>query len=141
LLLQPPVFPVKTNPPHTWKHTTPSTETAFFFFKQKTAYEISIPREPTEAAPVLIAPPPPEPVVPPAPPPPPPGPKVGDKIGFIQLPPKAGPRTADKVAPVKLPARPVEPKKTDFTKRGDIRGIRGVPTAPAGPAVPAARLP
>ena len=141
VLLPEPGVLVTPPPPPTVAAPSPATGTATAMVEAKAASEISIPREPTEAAPVLIAPPPPEPVVPPAPPPPPPGPKVGDKIGFIQLPPKAGPRPADKVAPVKLPARPVEPKKTDFTKRGDIRGIRGVPTAPAGPAVPAARLP
>src|SRR6266705_3445216 len=43
-----------------------------------------------------------------APPPPPQGPKVGDKVGFIQLPAKPGPKPADKT-PVKLPSRPVEP--------------------------------
>src|SRR6266704_2811956 len=60
-------------------------------------------------------------------PPPPPGPKVGDKVGFIQLPPKPGPKPVEKAAAPKLPPRPVEARKTGFTKRGDIRGIRGAP--------------
>src|SRR5882724_31664 len=68
------------------------------------------------------------------------GPKVGDKVGFIQLPPKPGPKPAEKAVPVKLPSRPVEPRRTDFTKRGDIRSFRGAP-APSGPSVPGARFP
>src|SRR5882724_7556521 len=69
------------------------------------------------------------------------GPKVGDKVGFIQLPPKPGPKPAEKAVPVKLPSRPVEPRRTDFTKRGDIRSVRGAPIPPAGPAVHGARIP
>src|SRR5262249_50219562 len=45
---------------------------------------------------------------PPAPPPPPPvpaGPKVGDKVGFIQLPTKPAPKVEEKFAP-KPPPRP-----------------------------------
>src|SRR6185436_18053428 len=45
-----------------------------------------------------------------------------------------------KSAPVKLPPRPVEPKRTDFNKRGDIRGLRGSPVAPAGPSVPGTKF-
>ena len=36
---------------------------------------------------------------------------------------------------MKLPQRPAEPRRTEFTKRGDIRSVRG-PSAPAGPSVP-----
>jgi translation initiation factor IF-2 len=67
--------------------------------------------------PPIEAPPAPEPVEakapsieipvappqPPAPPPLPPGPKVGDKVGFIQLPSKPAPRPPEKPAP-----RPVQ---------------------------------
>ncbi len=60
---------------------------------------------------------------PPAPPVPT-GPKVGDKVGFIQLPPKPGPKPVEKPGAVKLPSRP-EPKRPDFGKRGDIRSVRG----------------
>src|SRR5207249_3280485 len=67
------------------------------------------------------------------------GPKVGDKVGFIQLPTKPGPKPADKTQ-VKLPPRPVETRRTDFTKRGDIRSFRGAP-APSGPSVPGAKFP
>jgi len=90
--------------------------------------------------------PPPVPAVPEviakeeAPPPVPAGPKVGDKVGFIQLPPKPGSKPVEKAAPVKLPQRPVEPRRTDFNKRGDIRGLRGSPVAPSGPAVPGTKF-
>src|SRR5581483_334502 len=70
------------------------------------------------------------------------GPKLGDKVGFVQLPPKPGPKLPDKVGTsgVKLPPRPPEPRRTDFTKRGDIRSVRG-PGAPTGPSVPGAKFP
>ncbi len=77
----------------------------------------------------------PEPVAPPPPPPPPEpvGPKVGDKVGFIQLPPKPGAKT-----PVaKATARAGE-KKPEF-KRGEIRTVRGAP-APGGPTMPGTKL-
>jgi len=65
--------------------------------------------------------------------------KVGDKVGFIQLPQKVKP--AEKPAQVKLPPRPVEPRRMDFNKRGDIRGLRGAPVAPSGPSVPGTKFP
>jgi translation initiation factor IF-2 len=76
-----------------------------------------------------------------APPPAPAGPKVGDKVGFIQLPSKPAPKPPEKVANIKLPARPVEPKTTDFNKRGDIRTVRSPYGAPAAarPAPPGAK--
>jgi translation initiation factor IF-2 len=84
----------------------------------------------------------PEPVpeLPLPPPPPPPGPKVGDKVGFIQLRPRPSARAAEKPSGVKLPARPTEQRRTEFARRGDIRILRGT-TAPAGPAMPGAKLP
>jgi translation initiation factor IF-2 len=57
-------------------------------------------------SPVLIQPSPlPEPKIeiPPPPPLPPPGPRVGDKIGFIQLAPRPGQRSSEKPGAVKLP--------------------------------------
>ena len=85
-------------------------------------------------------PPPPPPVTPakPATPPPPPKPKVGEKVGFIQLPQKPVAKPAEKPAG-KFPQRQPEGKKTDFGKRGDIRGVRGGTTAPAGPSMPGAK--
>ena len=79
------------------------------------------------------------PPLPPAPPEPQ-GPKLGDKVGFIQLPPKPGPKVPEKVSPVKPPPRPAEPRRTEFTRRGDIRSMRGAP-APSGPAVAGAKFP
>ncbi|HTL15813.1 MAG TPA: translation initiation factor IF-2, partial [Patescibacteria group bacterium] len=95
--------------------------------------------------PISQPPPPPAPIAQPAPaaPPPPPepvGPKLGDKVGFVQLPPKPGAKLPEKPPGVKLPPRPPEPRRTEFTKRGDIRSVRG-PGAPAGPAVPGTRIP
>jgi len=83
--------------------------------------------------------PPPEVVAKETPPAVPAGPKVGDKVGFIQLPQKVKP--AEKPAQVKLPPRPVEPRRMDFNKRGDIRGLRGAPVAPSGPSVPGTKFP
>jgi translation initiation factor IF-2 len=54
--------------------------------------------------------------------------------------PKPGPRASDKPISPKLPSRPTEPRRTEFNRRGDIRGIRGATAAPAGPAMPGARF-
>ncbi|MGO8927721.1 MAG: translation initiation factor IF-2 [Limisphaerales bacterium] len=101
------------------------------------------PRGAADAA--VSAPPPetkPEPVVeapasPPPPPAPPAGPKVGDKIGFIQLPPRPGARAGERAA--KGPARVPDQRKTEFTRRGNIRSVRGGTIAPAGPSMPGAK--
>jgi translation initiation factor IF-2 len=86
------------------------------------------------------------PAAPPSPPPPPPGPKVGDKVGFIQLPQRPGPKTPDKSGAPKLPPRPTDTGRTEFSRRGDIRSVRalqppGRATGPGGRAAvpPAAR--
>ena len=73
-------------------------------------------------------------------PPPPAGPKVGDKVGFIQLPTKPAPKVEEKFGGQKPPARPPEQRKTDFTKRGDIRTVR-TGTAPAAPTMPGPKFP
>jgi translation initiation factor IF-2 len=65
---------------------------------------------------------------------------VGDKVGFIHLPPKPGARAGDKPGGARLPARAPETRKTEFTRRGDIRSVRGGAAAPAGPAMPGARV-
>ncbi|MGB8369956.1 MAG: translation initiation factor IF-2 [Limisphaerales bacterium] len=104
---------------------------------------------------VVIKTPPPEPPKPevkeepppvveaPKPPPPPPkpaGPKVGEKVGFIQLPTRPPPRTGDKAGSVKLPpARQSTPQKTE--PRQAHRPTAGHQTAPpsreaAKPAAP-----
>ena len=71
---------------------------------------------PGQTAPVEIPPPP-------APPAQPPPPKMGDKVGFIQLPSKpAAPRVGDKVGSIKLPGRPGAPAVSDAGRgRGDQR--------------------
>jgi translation initiation factor IF-2 len=62
---------------------------------------------------------------------------LGDKVGFIQLPPKPGAKPPEK--PVfKAPQRQAEPRRTDFTKRGDIRSVRPTP-APGTPSARAAQ--
>ncbi len=75
---------------------------------------------------------------PPAPPPPPPGPKVGDKVGFIQLPTKLVAKAGDKAGATKIP-RPLEGKKPELPKWREIRGVRGA-TAPSRPGVAGTRL-
>ncbi len=105
------------------------------------AKEPPTPVQPEPAAQVL-EPPAAAPAPAPLPPPPPPapvGPKVGDKVGFIHLPPKPGPKPVDKPGGVKLPPRPAEPRRTEFSKRGDIRSVRGAP-APTGPSFGGARF-
>jgi translation initiation factor IF-2 len=68
------------------------------------------------------------------------GPKVGDKVGFIQLPTKPAPKPPEKPAAVKLPARPGDGRGgTEFTRRGDIRSVRSPYGAPARGTTPAAR--
>jgi len=94
---------------------------------------------PTGASGIVVVEPPPAPKAeppveePPSPPPPPPGPKVGDKVGFIQLRPKPG--------PARPTARVPEQRKTDFVRRGDTRIIRGpAAAATAGTASSGGRL-
>jgi len=76
---------------------------------------------------------PPPPAEPPAPPPPPVpvGPKVGDKVGFIQLPTKPAPRAPERPGPAaaKPPQRPgIPPARSPEPQRpgrpGDFRGSR-----------------
>src|SRR5262245_50845586 len=106
------------------------------------------PAQPPVAESPIFAPPPKpdlEPIakLPPHPPPPPtpPRPKLGDNVAFIQLPPLPRPKLPEKPAPLKGAPRPAEPRRTDFSNRGDIRSVRGGTAAPAGPAVPGARIP
>src|SRR6186713_2286152 len=96
----------------------------------------SPPEEPVIATPeraevveAKVPPPVEQPPVPPPPPPMPAGPKVGDKVGFIQLPTKPAPRAPEKPAggarPVQrpgMPARGPEPQRGG--RPGDGRGMR-----------------
>ncbi|HKS37967.1 MAG TPA: translation initiation factor IF-2 N-terminal domain-containing protein, partial [Verrucomicrobiae bacterium] len=77
----------------------------------------------------------------PAVPPPPPAPRVGEKVGFIQLPQKPAPKIGAKVGAVKLPPKPVAPARPG--RPGD-RPVFAPPhagkpetKAPAQPAAPA----
>jgi len=78
------------------------------------------------------------------PPPPikPAGPKVGDKVGFIQLPSRPAPREAEKGGGVKLPpSRPGAPQRSDsrrqFQRSRDGRQAPPPAREPAKPAAPA----
>lgn len=105
-----------------------------------------------------------EPVAPPPPPPPPApaGPKVGDKVGFIQLAPKPAPKPPEKPTGQKFPPKPAQQQqhprsgqqqfrgpqqqqprqdRPDLSRRGgDIRGFRGGPAAPGGPLLPGQKV-
>ncbi|HEX7469949.1 MAG TPA: translation initiation factor IF-2 N-terminal domain-containing protein, partial [Verrucomicrobiae bacterium] len=110
---------------------------------------------PIEEKVVFITAPPPEPPKPevkeepspvveaPKPPPPPPkpaGPKVGEKVGFIQLPTRPQPRAGDKAGPGRpSPSRQGGPQRTDFRQpfQRSFGGRQSAPPArePAKPAV------
>jgi translation initiation factor IF-2 len=83
--------------------------------------------------------PPPVVVEPPKPPPPPPkpaGPKIGEKVGFIQLPSRPQPRVGDRAGAGKPPpARPAGAGKPEFRTAHRLPGGRSV----APPAKPAAK--
>ncbi|TAL03725.1 MAG: translation initiation factor IF-2, partial [Verrucomicrobia bacterium] len=90
---------------------------------------------PAEPAPVAKAPEPPKPAAPiiPPKPPEPHKPKVGEKVGFINLGTRApASRPAEKTPPAR-PAGRSDGARTDFARRGDQRGGRG--PAPAGAPV------
>ena len=106
-------------------------------------------------------------IPPPAPklPPPPALPKLGEKVGFVNLPTRPGaPKPGEKPGAVKPPTGPArrpEPGRTEFARRGDNRGDsrnfrggpggqggrapatpqRGGPSKPAEPPVPKISLP
>ncbi|MDB6025240.1 MAG: infB [Verrucomicrobiales bacterium] len=73
-------------------------------------------------APEVVAPPA-EPAAPAAPEVPvvPAGPKLGDKVGFIQLPQKPQPKVVEKPGAMKFPPRATQPGRPDFQRRGDSR--------------------
>src|SRR5437660_3798423 len=139
--------PARPHEPIVLVTATPATEVAL---KQETgtATATGLLEPPSEAAsvslPPIEAPHPvePEPVAEAAPPPPPVplGPKVGDKVGFIQLPTKPAAKAGEKPGSVKLPSRPVESRTTEF-KRGDIRTVRSPYAPPGRPAAPSAKFP
>src|SRR6202453_1564416 len=90
----------------------------------------------------VIPPPPvveaPKVAAPPSPPPPPAVPKIGDKVGFVQLAPKPAPRQPQ---PSGRPAPSGPPQgRPDFQRRGDIRGVRGAPAPPSAQPLPGQKL-
>ncbi|HVU08287.1 MAG TPA: translation initiation factor IF-2 [Verrucomicrobiae bacterium] len=114
---------------------------------------ISAPPPPPEPPPqikieakVEVTPPPPVVEKPKSVPPPPTGPKVGEKVGFIQLPSRPqSPRLGEKIGSVKLPpSRPGasqprrdEPRGRDFQRDRDNRPPqRQQPQKPSAPAQP-----
>ena len=130
----------------TQAETTTATATATLEGEPPSDVEAKEAAEPVAATAIAEPPPPvqppPPPVAPVKPvlPPQPPKPKVGEKVGFIQLPQKPAPKPAEKPA-AKFPQRQPEGRKTEFIKRGDIRGVRGGTAAPAGPSMPGAKGP
>ena len=100
--------------------------------------EAPAPAEPVPpSAPVVEKP---KPVVPPPLPPKPAGPKLGEKVGFIQLPQKPAPKTGDTRGDTRFTPRPGEQPRGDFNRRGDIRGVRpGGPPGGAGDRRPPPR--
>ena len=79
----------------------------------------------------------PEPAI--APPPPPPVPRLGEKVGFIQLPAKPAPRGTDKLGSVKLPPRPGA-RPDPFRGRPVMgRDVRGAPLSNRPGGTPASK--
>src|SRR6185503_16707135 len=95
--------------------------------------EVATPAGPISV--VTMAPPAPDaqepvevkPASPPGPPPPPPSPKVGDKIGFIQLPTRPAARAPERGSP---PMRGAPPQGRGVTPAAPAR-----PAAPSRPAI------
>ena len=88
--------------------------------KEEPEVETKIENGESVSPPVIEAP-----KIPPAPPKQT-GPKIGDKVGFVQLPQKP----SGKASGGQLPPRTKEPSRTEFNKRGDIRSVRGGTNAP-----------
>jgi len=61
--------------------------------------------------------------------PPPPLGRSRAKVGFFQLPPKPGIKPVEKVGSLKPAPRAPEPRRTEFTKRGDIRSCTRCPAS------------
>ena len=101
--------------------------------------------EEVKAEPEPLSAPAPQPAAPPTLLPPPAGPRVGEKVGFIQLPSRPAPRVGDKVGSVKLPP----PRGGAPTGRGEPsryqndrdRRSSAAPQKPAATAKPAEQKP
>ncbi|MEO7300771.1 MAG: translation initiation factor IF-2, partial [Verrucomicrobiota bacterium] len=85
----------------------------------------------TEAPPIEANPPaPPIPI----------GPKLGEKVGFVQLPTRPPARTGGSERAQKSPPPRFQPnQRADFGQRGNIRSISGNSTAPGSPQMPGRR--
>jgi translation initiation factor IF-2 len=97
----------------------------------------------TSPAPEVEAPKPAAPPPPPPPPPKPAGPKIGDKVGFIQLPSRPAARAGEKGGGAKSPPpRPGAPQKPalrqHFQRSRDGRQAPPPAREPAKPAAPSA---
>ncbi len=136
--------PVAEPPPAPATESKPSTQIT---------QEFSSPAGPISIVTETAPPPAPveaQSVEPPAPPPPPPGPRVGDKIGFIELPKRPAARVPERgQSPMRGPQRGMTPAPAQqqqqrgrgdnrFQQRGYQPGGRGMtPAAPSRPATPA----
>ena len=76
------------------------------------------------------------PELPPSPPEPT-GPKLGDKVGFIQLPTRPAPRGGQKTPAI--PARPTQGQRGDSARRGDTRSVPVGAAPQAGSQAPGRR--
>ncbi len=94
----------------------------------------------TAPPPVVEAPKPAAPPPPPPPPPKPATPKIGDKVGFIQLPSRPSSRAGEKSGAAKPPpSRPGAPQKQDSRRQSQrSRDGRQAPPPAREPAKPAA---
>jgi translation initiation factor IF-2 len=131
----PPPAAIVTEPPKVAEAAAPPAEIVQAPPPPAPAETVPPPPAPELAAPA--APPPPAapvaqaeapiPAAPPPPPPPPPAPKIGEKVGFVQLPQKpafrpSGDRASGRSAPAAA--------KTDLGRRGDGRRAAGTPPSP-----------
>ncbi len=96
--------------------------------------ETKVPGAPDEALPPTLAVSEPQPEAEVEPvvevPPPPPVPKVGDKVGFIQLRLKPAGRGGERPGAFKPAARAGDQKRRDFNQRGDSQGGRAGTVTP-----------
>jgi translation initiation factor IF-2 len=121
----PPVAVVETPPPAPVEAPAQSVEPA----PQPTPVTPPAQTPRPQPAPVAEVPAPKPPPVTPPPPPEPPKPRVGEKVGFIQLTPRPQSRPPERGGGAKPPPRP-DGGRTDFMRRGDIRQVRGGTTPP-----------
>ena len=122
LLVKPPPLPVPAEPTPVELPAPPESITSPPVELPATTSPVVEAPPPVEAPLVEMKAPvvePPKAPASPPPPPEPPAPRVGDKVGFIQLPTKPAPRPPEKPG-TKPPFRPAGPGgRTEFQRRGD----------------------